>query len=53
MNCIGIHKINGKIGIIELNVLKDGTYQVITDRNSIHYYLNKKILNEKWTIMYC
>lgn len=53
MSCVALHKTNGKIGIIELNLLQDGTYQVITDRDSIHYYTDKEALIRKWKIMYC
>lgn len=53
MNCVAIHKTNGKIGLIKLNILQDGTYQIITDRNSVHYYKDKIALEQKWKIMYC
>lgn len=53
MNCVAIHQTNGKIGVIQLNILNDGSYQVITDRNSVHYYSTKQELEKKWKIMYC
>ena len=53
MNCVAIHLTNGKIGLIEIHVLSDGTYQVLTDRNSTHYYQDRKTLEKKWKIMYC
>lgn len=53
MNCVAIHKTNRKIGVIQINILHDGTYQVITDRESVHYYKDKNALERKWKVMYC
>ena len=53
MNCVAIHRTNGKIGVIKINLLHDGSYQVITDRDSVHYYKDRKALEEKWKVMYC
>ena len=52
MTCVAIHQTNGKIGVIKINVLHDGTYQVMTDRDSVHYYKDRKALEKKWKIMY-